>query len=455
MATQEEALKGVQGAFVPETEEQRQALAGIAQEFKPSPTPTNGQVEIKTDGAPPLPTVAGDVVANGNGATVSGQTTIDQLQKRIDELAAQKPSEEVAEQKKSILDLITKRKETRETQKSAVELRQEALTQAYSEMGVTPEQIQKIGGLIGEVTTYNQQIADIETRKQAALDAVEGRPGQDLAFMGREMNRVSKQYNSEISAKALQAGVKVQELQMIQGAYDDAKATATQIVNLATYDQQQEVADIEWALNAHQDLYNLLSGEEQTQWNRQYTMAKDSLDSAKKTLTDRSNYVVDPATADAFKGIDWTSLTDEEFTNTLAKYTSSQEYLTKLAQIGAAGRAPETQNEDFNSDMAMVSTYGDRDTALTTLNNMKTALVNKYGANRYQQLLSEVDRIFPAPEPKVSKPPSLPGVAEAGKATKSFLKEAFAGEFSTKYIGEPVLKAGQAVSSFWKGLFGG
>lgn len=309
----------------------------------PSPTPTNGQVEIKTDGAPPLPTGAGDVVAAGNGATTAWQKTIDDLQKAYDDLRTQQTqqSEETKAAKKSWLGLIKKGEEVRAERKSAVELRQEALTQAYSEMGVTPEQVQKIGGLIGQVTTYNQQIADIETRKQIALDKTETL-GMSAGYIAGEQNRLSKQYNSEISAKALQAGVKVQELQMIQGAYDDAKATAAQIVNLATYDQQQEVADIEWSLNAYQDLYNLLSGEEQTQWNRQYTMAKDALDTARTTMNNVSKYVTDPTTADAFKGIDWTTLTEQEAIELVGKYTQSPAYLQRVAAIGAAGRAPET-----------------------------------------------------------------------------------------------------------------
>ncbi len=244
-----------------------------------------GQKEIDTSQAPALPTVAGDVVAAGNGAITAGTSTLDDFQKRLTALENIKPSPEVVAEKKSIMDLITKRETTKVAQKSAVELRQEALTQAYQEMGVTPEQIQTIGSLIGQITTFNQQIADIEARKQTALDAAETR-GMSAGYIAGEQNRLTKQYNSEISAKGVQAAVKVQELQMIQGAYTDAKATAAQIVNLSTYDQQQEVADIEWSLAAHQDLYNLLSGEEQTAWNRQYTIAKDELN---RLTTEKTN----------------------------------------------------------------------------------------------------------------------------------------------------------------------
>jgi len=256
--------------------------------------PTAGQAEIKTDGAPPISTsTVGSVVASGTGASATGQSTLDQLQKTIDALATQKPSAETETVKKSWLDAITKRQEATAEQKSATELREEAIQQAYKEMGITPEQIQRIGGLMGEISAYNQQLADIETRKQAALDAVEDRPGMDLAFQGGEMNRISKAYNRELSAKALAAGVKVQEMQMLQGAYSDAKATASQLVELATYDQQQRLADIEWSINAYQDVYNLLSQEEQTVWDRQYTTAQDELGRARAEATNVSNLMLE------------------------------------------------------------------------------------------------------------------------------------------------------------------
>jgi len=303
-----------------------------------SPIPSaTGSVEMNSDGSPAISPAISGVIAGGTGATTQGQSTIDSLQKKLDELAKQQPSTEVTQEKKSIMDLIKKREETVSNQKSAVELRQEALQQAYSEMGVTPEQIQTIGSLIGQVTSFNQQIADITVNKQKALDAIENRTGGTVNLMNAETNRVSKSFNSEIAAVGVQAAVKAQELQMIQGAYSDAKATSSDIVNLATHDQQQEVADIEWSLNAHQDLYNLMSKEEQDQWNKQYTMAKNELDTAKSTLTDRSKYVINPETADAFKGQDWTKMTDEDFTNTLASYTSSSAYIQKQQQLTMAG----------------------------------------------------------------------------------------------------------------------
>jgi hypothetical protein len=318
------------------------ASGAVVTKAPTSPTPSfTGTREITTNGSPAYnnPAISSSQ-ASGAGAITQGQATIDSLQKKLDELAKQPPTPVVTAEKKSVMDLITKRNDTVANQKSAVELRQEALTQAYKEQGVTPEQIASIGSLIGQVTSFNQQIADIAVSKQKALDAVTSRAGIDIQNMGVEENRINKAYNSEISAVSTQSSVKTAELQMIQGAYSDAKATASDIVDLATHDQQQAVSDIEWSLNAHQDLYNLMNTEEQNAWTRQYNIAKDALDSAKTSLTNISKYVVDPATADAFKGTDWTKLSQTEAMDLVAKYTSSPAYIAKQAQLAASTRAP-------------------------------------------------------------------------------------------------------------------
>jgi hypothetical protein len=309
--------------------------------------PSSYSKEIDTSQAPALNTKSGDISALGAGVTTSATNTIADLQKRLEELANQKPTTETTTEKKSIMDLITKREETKATQTSAEDLRKEAIQTAYAEMGVTPEQIQKIGGLIGEVTEFNKQLADLEGKKQNAISAIETRPGIDVKNMGAETNRITKAYNSEISAKSLQAGVKIQELQLIQGAYEDAKETASQLVELATYDQQQEVADIEWSIDAHQDLYKLMTTEEQTAWDKQYTNAKDTLATLKAEKTAISEIMMKPELSGA--GVSFSD-TLEEAQAKVSKYVGTSAYLNRVAQIGAAGRAP--------SDNGVASTTG-------------------------------------------------------------------------------------------------
>jgi hypothetical protein len=158
------------------------ASGAVVTKAPTSPTPSfTGTREITTNGSPAYnnPAISSSQ-ASGAGAITQGQATIDSLQKKLDELAKQPPTPVVTAEKKSVMDLITKRNDTVANQKSAVELRQEALTQAYKEQGVTPEQIASIGSLIGQVTSFNQQIADIAVSKQKALDAVTSRAGIDI-----------------------------------------------------------------------------------------------------------------------------------------------------------------------------------------------------------------------------------------------------------------------------------
>jgi hypothetical protein len=315
-----------------------------------TPPGTAGIAEMSTVGSPAIDNRAGTMTASGAGAITYGTNTIEGLQKRLDELANQKPSTETTTEKKSIMDLISKREETKANQKSVTELRTEAINQAYTEMGVTPEQIQKIGGLIGEVTEYNKQIADLEAKKQSALDNAQT-AGVTTGFYGLEQNSITKKFNSEISAKALQAGVKVQELQMIQGAYDDAKTTASQLVELATYDQQQEVADIEWSLGAHQDLYNLMDKEEQTQWDRQYTTAKDSLETLKAEKTAISEIMTTPELSGAGVTINDTL---EQANAKVAKYVGTSAYLNRVAQIENIGKVTDSWTSPYTLNGATV-----------------------------------------------------------------------------------------------------
>jgi hypothetical protein len=79
-----------------------------------------------------------------------------------------------------------------------------------------------------------------------------------------------------------------------------------------------------------------MSTEEQTAWDRQYTTAKEALDTKKTELSNISKYVIDPTTADAFKGVDWTKLTETEAMDLVGNYTSSSAYTSKLQQLAQA-----------------------------------------------------------------------------------------------------------------------
>ena len=240
--------------------------------------------EIDTTPSPSIGDKGGDTIANGNGTTKQFDSDLEAANKRIAELETQQQTSQTA--KSSILDLIKKKDELPEYDAEAT------TKKVLAEYGLTQASVSKVQGFIAQLATYNQQIVDLQAQKQEALDKIEGRAGIDLQYMGLEQNRITRLYDREISTKSAQASVVSQQIQMERGLWDDARATASMIVDAATYDQQQDLADIEWGIEAYQDLYNIMADEEKTAWNRQYAQAQQDLDDAKETATQVNNLML-------------------------------------------------------------------------------------------------------------------------------------------------------------------
>ena len=276
--------------------------------------------EIDTIQAPPIDTGAGDVSATGNGVIAGAQGQLDATQKLIEQLTKQ--SEEAAKRaetaQKGLLASITKREKVAEKQKPIEDITKEAL----AEFGLTPESVSRVQGLMGQLTTTNQQIVDLEARKQASLDRIEARPGFDLAFMTREQNESSKRYNREISTKASQAGVTAQQIQMERGLWQDARATTNMIVSSATYDQQQQLADLDWTRDTYIDMFDIATKEEQTAWNRSYTLLKDNLDKEQTDLTNKLDLMTTAAQNGINLGWNMTDLQNRTLEDLTTEYSS-------------------------------------------------------------------------------------------------------------------------------------
>jgi len=223
--------------------------------------------EIDTAGAPPIDTVAGDIGAVGNGL-VAQDTQMQELIKTLTK-QAEEAAKRAETAQKGILATITKRAEVRKAAPSI----EEATRTALAEYGLTPESVQKVQGWMGQLTTYNQQMSDLEAQKNAALGREEGRMGLEGVVRGR-MAIIEKQYNSRISAKAAQAGVVSQQIQMERGIWDQARITSNQIIQAVQYDRAQELADLSWAKETYQDLYQMATAEERTAWDRSYDLVQ-------------------------------------------------------------------------------------------------------------------------------------------------------------------------------------
>jgi len=479
-------------------------ITDVQEQIKTVQAGVGALAEMDSAGSPAINNGADDIVAGGIGATAGGQSTIDQYQKMMDDWNEryEKQQKDLAAQKKGIMDLISKRDTTAAAQKTQAELRTEAQTQIYEEMGITAEQFQQIGPLIGQISAYSQQIATLEAQKTAALAANEQRPGRGLDLMTKEGNRIAKQYNSEIATKAAQAGVSVQHLQMLQGAQADANAMTAQIVNAATYDQRQELADIQWSLDAHQDLYNLMSNEEQTSWNRTYTLARDELDRATTEKTNVNNLMLQYAGAGITiddtldeatkKASEWQKATPEVSTQIIGSADTGYSIVTvdkktgkhiSTKPIGAGGvptvltgteaeidiyakqlyagailpsnvpqkirgqvliRQKELTLEDVRSDIMTAKASG----TYSTQQQLIDALRPIYKELTTDEITAEVKALFQEPAPEAPTPERAVSAGELAGKTLQFFPEAYTE--TLKSIKDVVVGG---VGGFFKGLF--
>ena len=252
------------------TESIEQSLKEIRSKIPTIKTGISALAEIDTTTAPAIDTNAGDIGALGAGLVGTDK----QMQDLIKALAKQ--SEEAAKRadvaQKGILATLTKRKEEREEQPSVAELTKTTL----AEYGLTPESVQKVQGLIGQLAAYGQQAIDLEAQKQKALGLSE-QAGMPVTYIRGEQSLIERQYNSKISAKAAQAAIVSQQIQMERGLWDDARVTTNMIVSAETYDQQQVLADLDWVYDTYKDLYVMATAEEKTTWDRAYTVAQNEL----------------------------------------------------------------------------------------------------------------------------------------------------------------------------------
>lgn len=281
-----------------ERNEMKQPTSSVQQDATPEEMAT-GNVEIDQSGAPVLDETSGDIIASGE--KIKGQTTtqIQQLQQTVDDLTSQltdqqKEAEKEAKTYKSkLLDAITNRQDTKAEQKSTQEIQEEATKTALEQYGMTQEQVQQIGGLITEIDEYNRQIATLQSEKQSQLlnkeQQLQGYPG---GIVRGEKALLERQYNSRISAKAAQAGVATQHLQMLQGAWQDVQTTADKIVNAATYDQQQELADIQWTIDTYGSLLKMASSTAKESWEKALNLSQQRLDEAKGEWQDKLNLMM-------------------------------------------------------------------------------------------------------------------------------------------------------------------
>ena len=425
--------------------------------------------------APNIGTNAGDVTAGANNLQAQfdvqlknvSDTYESMLKDQEDRLA--KASKEKESYLSKLTGAISKREEEPALDTQAL------YKEALAEYGMTPEKMQEVQGLIGQVTTYNQQMVDLDARKMASLDRMEDRPGIDMGFMTREQQRITRDYDRQISTKAAQAGIITQQIQMQRGLFDDARATANQIVSAATYDQRQKLADMDWAIDTYSGLFGIMDAEEKDAWDTAYSIQKEELNRQTSEMTAKLNMMTSAGENGVKLG--WTM----EYMNSKSIEELTTEYSNRMAErpgeVGGVDMTADMKNyqlalgqgytgsfaewsgkgtdrDALIEEIAYIKEYEDREEALNALGMNQTALVMSFGVSGYNQLLDEVDKIYPPPPEAPKKKHLTP--AEAGRNVGEIISH-MPGAYEEAFIKTPLRiagEAGTAVGGFFKGLFG-
>jgi hypothetical protein len=451
-------IQGYQG-----TAEQNTQLLGMLRGGNQPTTPLQKKYdelissfgEIKT---PDIPMPTGDTTGV-NGMIAYYQSQMEQERKAAEDYRTQMEAQQATqqEQTQSWLDKLTGSKSPSEVK-----------ADEFANIGVKPtdyftQNAADIAELDALSKDYNAAVA---TRDEQIAKAT-GVPGQDLNFMNNQIAQIERnaaprlnQMSADINSKAA-----------IMEAKSNRWTEAQNYVNQAVSDY---TADLKWNF----DMYNAIYDQNQDIIDRLDTKYQNALseskDSAEKAWTlalneqtevgnlmiqnPQAGIQIGDSLATAQQKVARTPKAEKPdiFGSAETGYqqlvynptTNSYDIQPVSGGAGGTGLSLSLQS-DFNDDLASISDYSDRETALKVLNNKKSALISKYKEENYNKLLAEVDRIFPPPVPEVKKQPSIPAVAEAGKKTGGVIKKLFTSEL----LGEGLLKGGQAVSSFWQGLF--
>lgn len=162
----------------------------------------------------------------------------------------------------------------------------------YEKWGLTPENYQKIQDLTTQIGTYQQQMADLDTREAQAIDNIQNRPGVDLAFASGESARIQRAYAIQKSGIAANASILASTAQALQGNWDNAFKSAQLYVDNATKAQQQYVSDLKWGFEQYKDVISSMTADEQKRINDQLDYAisvlnQESEDKWKKIEADQ------------------------------------------------------------------------------------------------------------------------------------------------------------------------
>jgi hypothetical protein len=341
----------------------------------------------------------------------------------------------------------------------------EAMASAYEKIGVKPQEyFAQASADLAEVKTLMEQYNKAVEARDLALSAERERMAPNEIISAR-MSRVERDANIRLNTMAAQINTKNAIIQAKENNFTKAQQFVNDAVDQYTTDQKMRLDQFGTFYAMNKDTIDRLDKKYKDVFDKSFELAKLELAQKKDEMKEILKLAIE------YPNAGWPS--------DLSQMTLAE--ATEIARRVASTKAPETQGdyywdaqtktwkpiggvsgtglskslqEDFAEDMASIIKFGSRETALTNLNNLQTALVLKYGQENYQKLLNEVDRLFPAPVKTKERPVVLPGTEktyQAGQAISGFVENI---NKQLENLLLPIGEVGLKVESFFKGLFG-
>jgi hypothetical protein len=183
----------------------------------------------------------------------------------------------------SVWDSIATKQKDVQTQESQLTSDLASQTnEIYTKWGLTPENFQKITDLSTKISSYQKQLADMETQKNQEISDAQNRAGSDSSFASGEVNKITRDYAIKEAGVAAETSIASSLAAALQGNWDTANKMASEYVTNATAQEKQKVDDLNNGLQQYSDLIKNISANELAVIKTQNTQLNQDLNRAQR-----------------------------------------------------------------------------------------------------------------------------------------------------------------------------
>lgn len=144
---------------------------------------------------------------------------------------------------------------------------EEATNAVLAKFGYTPESFKQVSDLNNQLTSMNQQLADLDTKEQEEISNATGVAGTSSDFANGESARIQRKYAIQKAGLAAKASLITSQISVLQGAYDKAEESAKAYVDYATKERQQIISDIKYSMDFYKEVYEKMDASDRQRVN--------------------------------------------------------------------------------------------------------------------------------------------------------------------------------------------